>query len=243
MKLMYKIAEDNSPIRKFHTDTTEDDDWTCIKNAELDASSVELLLQNDDKQTVLFTLSLKSGSFQYLGGKKSRPTEETAAIQDWRLVFRVRLNLNILDEKDVPQFVKDVLRRTDDYSVHQLFVDFTTADISNYDEGLSHIVLPTDAAKLSFTEHIKLYLKKLTKETGNFHSTIHYLPIIKKPENYRAPTIAPTSLNFQNLPFVTSPSDKGTKNDDKNMLLYLQMTQKREFPKDLLPWPKANCKC
>lgn len=53
-------------------------------------------------------------------------SEETAAIQDWRLVFRVRLNLNILDEKNVPQFVKDVLRRTDDYSVHQLFVDFTS---------------------------------------------------------------------------------------------------------------------
>ncbi|KDR68920.1 hypothetical protein GALMADRAFT_215494 [Galerina marginata CBS 339.88] len=255
MKLMYKNAADNSPIRKFYTDTTEDDDWTCIKNAELGPSSVELLLPNDDKQTVLFTLNLKvpvllrttyccltsnlGRFFSILGRKK-------VSSDDWRLVFRVRLNLKILDDNKVPEFVKRVLVKTDDYSVHQLFVDFTTADISTYDEALSHIDLPTDAAKLSFTDHIKLYLKKLTKETGNFHSTIHYLPTIKKPENYRGPSRPPTSLDFQNLPFVTSPSDKGMKNDDKNMLIYLQMARRsqmikdREFPQNLLPWPAAN---
>ncbi|KAF7974333.1 hypothetical protein HWV62_12386 [Athelia sp. TMB] len=216
-----------------------------IVNAKLDPSTVELLLGTDEKQTVLFTLKIKV-------------LEKSATIKDWRVVSRVRLNLLDLDPDKVPQFVRDTLTNPNDYSIRQLLVDFTTADISTYDQTLS--VIDDVDAKEDFHKHIKKYWEGLKAKDHGTHSTIHYLPTLKKPEDYIAPSIVPVSLNFQNFPFVrSSMATQGEKNNDNNMLIYLQMvsvaamdnehvqtndaSQKakaRDFPPDLLPFPKAN---
>lgn len=96
------------------------------------------------------------------------------------------------------------------------------ADISTYDPTLS--VIDDDEAKEDFHKHIKMYFDRLKADDNGSHSTIHYLPTPKKPDTYLAPTIVPTSLNFQNYPFVlTGWSQGGEKNNDNNMLIYLQM--------------------
>ncbi|KAF7974340.1 hypothetical protein HWV62_12400 [Athelia sp. TMB] len=228
-----------------------------IVDAKLDPPTVELLLGTDEKQTVIFTLKLKSGTFKYLGGNRRKPEEKSVTIKDWRVVSRVRLNLLELEATNVPKFVRDTLTNPNDYSIRQLLIDFTSmvspspasvlyfiqrglpaANISTYDPTLSVI---DDDTKEDFRKHINKYFERLRHDNNGSHSTIHYLPTLKKPDTYLAPTIVPTSLNFQNFPFVlSSMATEGEKNNDNNMLIYLQMTENRKFPPDLLPFPKAN---
>ncbi|KAF7984867.1 hypothetical protein HWV62_10841 [Athelia sp. TMB] len=230
IQLAHTDSAADSPLRQFSTTVSENDDWTyvvhlpChkavltkqnsqIKDAKLDPSTVELLLGTDEKQT--------------------------ATIKDWRVVSKVRLNLLELDPEKVPKFVRDALTNPNDYSIRQLLVNFTTADISTYDPTLS--VIDDDEAREDFHKHVKMYWDGLKKNDNGSHSTIHYLPTLKKPDTYLAPTIVPTSLNFQNFPFVLTGWNKGgEKNNDYNMLIYLQMTEKRDFPPDLLPAPKGS---
>ncbi|KAF7979539.1 hypothetical protein HWV62_42132 [Athelia sp. TMB] len=215
IQLAHTDSASDSPLRQFSTSVSENDDWTQIVNAKLDPSTVELLLGTDEKQ------------------------HKTATIKDWRVVSKVRLNLLELDPEKVPKFVRDALTNPNDYSIRQLLVNFTTADISTYDPTLS--VIDDDEAREDFHKHVKMYWDGLKKNDNGSHSTIHYLPTLKKPDTYLAPTIVPTSLNFQNFPFVLTGWNKGgEKNNDYNMLIYLQMTEKRDFPPDLLPAPKAN---
>ncbi|KAF7974327.1 hypothetical protein HWV62_12374 [Athelia sp. TMB] len=256
IQLLHTDSAADSPLRQFTTDTSKNDDYThvirlpCHKavltkqhsqivNAKLDSSTVELLLGTDEKQTVLFTLKIKSGTFNYWGGTRGNPIKRNATIKDWRVVSRVRLNLLELEAKNVPKFIRDMLTNPNDYSIRQLLIDFTTADISTYDPTLS--VIDDDEAREDFHKHVKMYWDGLKAKENGSHSTIHYLPTLKKPDSYLAPTIVPTSLNFQNFPFVrSSMATEGEKNNDNNMLIYLQMTEKRKFPPDLLPFPKAN---
>ncbi|KAF7974326.1 hypothetical protein HWV62_12372 [Athelia sp. TMB] len=163
-------------------------------------------------------------------------TQKSATIKDWRVVSRVRLHLVELDAAKIPQFIKKSLTNLKDYSIHQLLLDFGPTDISTYDPSLSAI--EDDEAKEDFHTHVKTYLDKLKTDNDGFYSTIHYLPVLKKFDK-QSPTFAPTSLNFQNFPFVTT-SYEGTKRGENNMLVYLQMTQARQLPLDLLPFPKAN---
>jgi len=174
-----------------------------------------------------------------LAGPVAKPTQETAKIKDWRIAFDVRLNLKTMKDQDVPKFIQDALKNPSGYNILKLVVDFSNVDLSKYDESRSLIDLPTDRAKNDFVTSIGLYLKA---PAGILHSAIYYLPILKKtiPDHSLGRSIIPTALSFQNLPFVVSPSDKGTKNNDNNMLIYLQMTEGRDLPRDLLPFPTAN---
>ncbi|KAF7979540.1 hypothetical protein HWV62_42134 [Athelia sp. TMB] len=232
----YKSADANSPLRQFTTGTSKDDEYTQIVKAELDPSEIELLLATDEKQTVHFILKLKSGTFNYWGGTRSKPEKKSATIKDWRVVSKVRLNLLELDPAKVPKFVRDSLANPNDYGIRHLLIDFTTANIPTNDPTLGAI--DSDDAKEDFHTHVKTYLNKLQTDNNGLYSTIHYLPVLKKSGS-QSPTFAPTSLNFQSFPFVTA-SNKGTKGSENNTLVYLQMTQERQLPADLLPTPNAN---
>ncbi|KAF7974337.1 hypothetical protein HWV62_12394 [Athelia sp. TMB] len=236
IQLMHSDSAPNSPLRQFTSNTTQGDNYTrvihllCYKavltqqhsqivNAQLDPSTVELLLKTDEKQTVLFTMKIKSGTFNYWSGPRGAPVKSTATIENWRVVSKVRLNLLDLDPEKVPQFIRDTLTNPNDYSVHQLLVDFTTADISTYDKTLSEVITD-NLAKEEFHTHIKLYWDELKTKDNGSHSTIHYLPTLKKPDTYLAPTIMPTSLNFQNFPFIlSSTTTEGQPNNDNNIVI------------------------
>ncbi|KAG5651139.1 hypothetical protein H0H81_009731, partial [Sphagnurus paluster] len=154
-------------------------------------------------------------------------------VKNWTLVFKANLDLKALDaDQTVPQYIKDTLKKMDDYSIHQLLVDLTNADISNFLEKESFIDLPTSLLKVTFGAYVDDYIKNLRKPETRDHSIIHYLPSSKKPDTYAIPTLPPTDLNFQDLLFLATDSNTGEKED--NMLIYLQMTGNVPLPPDIL---------
>lgn len=111
------------------------------------------------------------------------------------------------------------------------------------DKDKSDFTISEDAQKW-FYQLIGLYIETLREKGPDGkpaeHNIIHYTATAKDPKVFpAAPTCAPTSLNFQNLPFVLKESDKNSSDavlgGKNSMLVYLQMTEGRKFPSDLLP--------
>lgn len=111
----------------------------------------------------------------------------------------------------------------------------TGANIANYDAARSKIDLPSgDTAAESYWKlFMNDYFAELAKNKND--SVIHYLPkVTEAQKGYPVPTLPPTDLTFQNLPFVKSASDLGRVGEN-TMLVYLQMTGGHPMPRELLP--------
>jgi hypothetical protein len=60
--------------------------------------------------------------------------------------------------------------------------------------------------------------------------TIYNIPKFKDHNVYHTPSIPPTALAFQCYPFKAKSGDPNTEASDLNVLLYLEMTEKRDLP-------------
>ncbi|KAG8899067.1 hypothetical protein FRC00_001940, partial [Tulasnella sp. 408] len=223
-QLAHMWRKPDSPLRKIDIRPYGDEAPDYFFDANLSAPTVNLSL-GPNKQTVVFCLNVKVG----LGPV----TEE---IGPSRLALRVNMAFDQLAKSDVPQNIKDALINVDDYTADLI------PKVNGIDKNESDFTISKDAEKW-FYPLLEYYLATLREKGPDGkpaeHNIINYTATAKNPKVFTAaPTCAPTNLNFQNLPFVLKESDKlspdavlGGKN---SMLVYLQMTEGRKFPFDLL---------
>ncbi|KAI0915912.1 hypothetical protein AcV5_003389 [Taiwanofungus camphoratus] len=226
---MYKA---NKTLKKISA-TLADDDYAGLF-ADLDPPEIELQLGTDNR-AVYYFIKLKSGTLKYWKGYGPKAQQASCSVRDWVLALHVNLAFELAAFTNLPQDVKDRLKKLNDYSVQQLLIDFTSANIANYDAARSKIDLPSgDTAAESYWKlFMNDYFAELAKNKND--SVIHYLPkVTEAQKGYPVPTLPPTDLTFQNLPFVKSASDLGRVGEN-TMLVYLQMTGGHTMPRELLP--------
>ncbi|KAG8970095.1 hypothetical protein FRC05_000743 [Tulasnella sp. 425] len=166
------------------------------------------------------SISRRSGKFGYYDGSAPGAEPKTEQLGLSRLALRVNMAFDQLD------------------SNNQLLFDFTTADLISPTNGVDKSEFQFDIseeAKTSFCMLIEAYLAVLRKkdEDGNpaEQSIIRYTATARRPNVFTAtPTCAPTTLSFQNLPFVVKDGDEVSLEPvlegKDTMLVYLQMTHK-----------------
>ncbi|KAG9042562.1 hypothetical protein FS837_010695 [Tulasnella sp. UAMH 9824] len=249
-QLAHMWRKPDSPLRKISVRPYGDDAPDYFFDANLNPPTVNLSL-GPNKQTVIFCLNVKSGTIGWYKGVGPKAKPMTEDIGPSRLALRVNMAFDQLAERDVPENIKQAPVKVDDYSVGQLLFDFTTADLipklNGIDQNESDFTISKDA-ETYFYPLLEHYLTTLREKGPDGkpaeHNIINYTATAKDPKVFpAAPTCAPTTLNFQNLPFVLKESDKTSPNavlgGKNSMLVYLQMTEGRKFPFDLLQ-PSAN---
>lgn len=90
-------------------------------------------------------------------------------------------------------------------------------------------------------KHSPIAIKLSSDGSG---TTIAFIPEFTNPEVFHAPSIPPTAMRFQNYPFRATPGGQNLNvegvDQGNNMLLYLEMTKKRDMPEHSLtttePW-------
>ncbi|KAG9024012.1 hypothetical protein FRB95_012211 [Tulasnella sp. JGI-2019a] len=166
-----------------------------------------------------------------LGVNKQRVTYHICIkhpIEDWTVALDVNMALNETGANRIPEKIQNRIKNLGDHSVYQLQVNFT---------GEFRVSL--------------LYISRYVAESG-YRCLDGQVPMLRNtPESnilsciknanksLDAPTLVPTELNFQYIPFVTDKMDtqgkEGIKEGAANMLVYLQMTAHRPLPHDFLP--------
>lgn len=175
--------------------------------------------------------------------------EKTCEFSDSRIAVSVNLTFETAAFTTLPPDVQKRLAVLNNYSINQLLIDFGSrlschlsnrlVLISNFASGTSLARLDTKnsnvyekletihlRAAAEFNIFMNMYFNALAGDHNV--SVLHYIPLASAEtdrQKYPMPTIPPTRLTFQNIPFLTSASDKGSLNDN-NMLVYLQMTDK-----------------
>ncbi|TFK37928.1 hypothetical protein BDQ12DRAFT_130880 [Crucibulum laeve] len=240
LKELYNVSES---LRKLEIKTRK---GTVTMSATLDPCKVQFRMGTSNK-SVTFFMYLKTGFFHWFDEDQEKHKTD---IKDWILAFGVNLDLRTMEKS--PDHVVERLRQSGvgqpgNYTVEQLFLDFTAADLTHYEERLSHLPdLDWDRAKsdqdrydiadmrAAFTTYMNKYLTVLSSKDQPENHTIGYIPVFKHNKVYPLPTLTPTSLDFQNYPFVsvagTRPSEGLTGDAGLNLLLYLEMTDHHSSP-------------
>ncbi|QRV95145.1 hypothetical protein RhiJN_23163 [Ceratobasidium sp. AG-Ba] len=217
--------------------------------AKMDPMQIQLGVGTKNHSVYCYVF-LKSGTLTHYEDGEYVPTE----IRDWRIAFKVNIDLQAMEKKDVPVHIKKQLAKAGDYSVKKLILDFTTADVINYDEkksllpGLPNEDDPTLTAErqVHLGTLLKSWIEDLKKQTdeGHTHNILGYSVSVGHPKaGYpTGPTLVPTSMTHQNYHFLASRgsspvsdlfgADKETGNN--NMLLYLEMTNHNLLPEAAL---------
>ncbi|KAG8751073.1 hypothetical protein FRC12_012620 [Ceratobasidium sp. 428] len=210
-----------------------------------------------ENHTVYCYLFLKSGELLYWEDGEY----ESISVQDWKIAFRVNIDLQSEDVNNLPPHIKKQLQKAGDYSVQKLILDLTihsltdflraAADIANYNPEKSHLPgLPSENDETLTAQRqvqlgtlLKAWISHLVKQTdeGQSHNILGYSVSVSQPkEGYpTAPTLVPTSMTHQNYPFLVSTVANPTSDlfgpqkyiGDNNMFLYLEMTNHKLLPK------------
>ncbi|KAG9006972.1 hypothetical protein FRB93_008238 [Tulasnella sp. JGI-2019a] len=181
---------------------------------------------------------MSSGTYKFYSfGPHHTVVEHNYPISDWTVALDVNMALNEMNRNKIPENVQKRIKNLDDYSVYQLLVDFTNASMARYVDSESTIKLDKGERQW-FDVFLNGYIEKLRGAPES--NILHLLPRIKHKDKFPdAPTLAPTELNFQSIPFVTDKKDsegkEGVKEGAANMLVYLQMTASRPLPSNFLP--------
>lgn len=88
--------------------------------------------------SLLFLLHFTSGTFMWYSGPVHNPTQNTKDISGWIVAFDVTIDKQNIDK--LPPDLQAKVKGLNSFSISQLFVDFTTAQLDNFDSTLS--VLP-----------------------------------------------------------------------------------------------------
>ncbi|KAL3262135.1 hypothetical protein ABHI18_003063 [Aspergillus niger] len=147
---------------------------------------------------------------------------EEVQITDWTIAWTCNLDKEVVDpSSDEFKEVQTQIMQPGDYSISSLFFAFTNDHIITYDREQSTF----NGADLS--DEQMTYLGILL---GRWYTNQD------SPEtvNEEAPSFPPTSLKLQTYPYIapneTKPAEGLGSIGENNMLLYLQMTDKRPFP-------------
>jgi len=115
----------------------EDEDSGSTLNATMGAPRVELLSQSEAPRAVLLVLELKSGEANLKTLRKGQIVETKFEVKDWKLAFRVNLDMRYLEQKHsgaVPEEVKRLLQfNSDQFRIRQLFMNFQSLNLASFD--------------------------------------------------------------------------------------------------------------
>ncbi|TFK83098.1 hypothetical protein K466DRAFT_666080 [Polyporus arcularius HHB13444] len=204
--------------------------------------TVNLLVQYEPFQC-FFSLHFVSGSFTYytikVVGGKPVAIPHTVPIDGWTLAFTVNLGLNVLD--NVPPEIKAKILVPGSYSVSQLLMDFTTADLMSFDPELSktpgiEVPLGKDPERDDkIGSFIRIYLEQLELSTD--HNILGYAVTVPDPSvaNPIAPSFPPTSVQFQTMAYQ-GDLPKKVLPGGLDCFLFLEMTQNRTAPHTVIDW-------
>ena len=223
---------------EFNAQTESGDTMSGIMNPP----TVKLFIESEPFKC-RFCLHFDSGSFTYytvrvVDGKPEVVTHE-CAIDKWTLAFTVNLGLDKLNS--VPKEIADKIRIPGSYSVSQLLLDFTTADLMSFDRELSDtpgidVPLGQDPERDDkLSSFIRIYLEQLTLSTD--HNILGYAVTVPDPSvaNPIAPSLPPTSVQFQTMDFRGSAPSNIPKGG-LDCFLFLEMTDHRSAPHTLIDW-------
>ncbi|KAF5318840.1 hypothetical protein D9619_010766 [Psilocybe cf. subviscida] len=223
------MHSNNESLRRILlTSPDTDDDWTGL-NAELSAPTVQLKIGTEDR-IVLFFVNIKSATLKYREIKGKKVEEKTCDFSDSRIAVSVNLTFETAAFTTLPPDVQKRLAVLNNYSINQLLIDFGSTSLARLDTKNSNVYEKLETIHLRAAAEFNIFMNMYFNALAGDHnvSVLHYIPLASAEtdrQKYPMPTIPPTKLTFQNIPFLTSASDKGSLNDN-NMLVYLQMTDK-----------------
>ncbi|KAG9025630.1 hypothetical protein FRB95_009948 [Tulasnella sp. JGI-2019a] len=214
-----------------------DDPNAGLINCALEPPQVKLRL-GLNRQKVTYYIRIKSGTYLYHSVDANHTvTEHKHSVKGWVVALDVNMAMSEMDANKIPNKVKKKIENLGDYSVHQLQVDFTDASMAKCLDSESTIKLD-QGERPRFDAFLNGYIEKLRESPES--NILNLLPRVRNTNiSLDAPTLVPTELNFQCIPFVTDKMDtqgkEGIKEGTANMLVYLQMTAHRPLPHDFLP--------
>lgn len=210
--------------------------------ATITPPTVNLVLQHEPFKC-RFSLHFVSGSFTYytirvVDGKPTVVPHEIP-IKGWTLAFTVNLGLDRLEQ--VPPAIAAKIRVPGSYSVSQLLLDFTTADLMSFDPELTktpglEVPLGQDPDRDDkIGSFVRVYLKELQLKTD--HNILGYAVTVPDPSvaNPIAPSFPPTSVQFQTMAYSGDIPAK-VQPGGLDCFLFLEMTDKRAAPHTLIDW-------
>ncbi|RDX49442.1 hypothetical protein OH76DRAFT_530728 [Lentinus brumalis] len=211
-------------------------------SATMTPPTVKLFIDHEPFKC-LFALHFDSGSFTFytirvVDGKPTVVPHEIT-IEGWTLAFTVNLGLDVLTT--VPPEIKAKILIPGSYSVSQLLLDFTTADLMSFDPELSttpglEVPLGKDPERDDkIGSFIRVYLRDLKLTTN--HSILGYAVTVTDPSvaNPIAPSFPPTSVQFQTMAYQ-GDLPKKVSPGGRDCFLFLEMTDKRSAPHTLIDW-------
>ncbi|KAG6040395.1 hypothetical protein E4U41_000679 [Claviceps citrina] len=216
-------------------------------DARLSSSEISLHVTGVESVATMYYCTLGSGTLHLIPGDKE------VQIDNWTIAWKCDFEKeNIPPTSDEFIEVKNQIDQPGDFSISSLFFSFTNDKIIQFDRELSTF----NGADLSEDEKTYLsiilghwYVGKDSKWEDRRKRTLAYALHTSKPEtvNEQAPSFPPTSLKLQTYPYIapneTTPGEGLGPVGENNMLLYLQMTQNRNFPNIRLVEYSGNYVC
>lgn len=230
------LSENSDILKAINIDVENEGTMTAV----LDPPTVEFVVDSEAHKAVFF-LNLRSGSFEFWTGHGPSSVKNTANFKNWVFALNVNLNLSLLEQNQVPQSVINTVRVPGSYSVHQLLLDFQTADIASFDVSRSKFPGIQSLDKVAVDVYFQMYIGKyiaLLKQGG--HNILGHA--ISVPDstvaNPEAPTFPPTKLQLQTYAYRSGGTGAVQPGNGYNSLLFLEMTGPgdRPLPTAMLNW-------
>ncbi|KAH8908608.1 hypothetical protein BR93DRAFT_976753 [Coniochaeta sp. PMI_546] len=260
------LGDDNDPTRlaaSVKTPTGTFDDVLALSQAFLNASfgylwqlTPELQKINISNQFGSLVANLKAPKVSLTVVQPGPPlwymnfdsVGELTLIQDnvptkistagWVFVFAVNISMSGVDPNSpAGKAIANQLDNPGDYSISQLYADFTTADITNPRFDLCNFN-GYQWPKGMFLYFQMFILSWLTNASEAGAGTMAYSVTTNNPGAAypNAPSFPPTDLIFQCMPYYapgqTAPTEGLGPAGDNNMLLYLEMSNNTAPPKE-----------
>ncbi|KAF7345172.1 hypothetical protein MSAN_01893500 [Mycena sanguinolenta] len=190
--------------------------------------TVALFIPGEPAKT-RFCLNFESGSFTYYSyTDDDEQVKHVVDVAGWTVAFTVKLSLDAIQQ--LPEDVKKKITLPGSYSVSQLLLDFTTADLMSFDRSLSFIPATANSKPLgedpdrdqALANMIDKYLRR--KVLGTDHGVLGYYAVTA-PTN-PTPSFPPTSVHFQTMAY--QPTSPTSFNND--CILFQEMTGGHKFP-------------
>src|ERR1700730_7779279 len=194
-----------------------------------------------EKNTVSFVIRLLKGELQYYKGDADELS--TQAINDWKLSFKVNLDIAKVEQSSLPGPVMDAVKRRLPsgaidpamLSYRHLFMYFeNVAAMESWEATFPEDVAdPKDHRRLA--DHaveealLLLMTKYLSQLSAVGHHTLGYAIIVENPNQFeqRIPTFPPTDIAFA----VNSFEGGGNEDGGIDTLCSSMRTDKRTLPK------------
>lgn len=207
-------------------------------DAQMDTAKVVLPVKGQNYSTVVFLCHFKSGKLKFPGKEHN--------VDGW--VFAFDVDYAILDvPRNSSEYkeVQKIANQPGDYSIKRLYLDFATNKIINFRENMS------DFKGHAWEAEEKDFFLLLMRSWGSGSSspmknpqvtTLGYGLETDHPSsvNVPAPSFPPTALKHQIYKYI-KPGNKepedGLEKGGKNVLLYVEMTQNKDWPQaGILPY-------